>query len=398
MLKRFVLILGIFVFLSPIAFTLENTKKLQEIIGLSMDWEKQRQLIINLIEHKEDPADPNVETLDLGWTALDLAASHGDIPLINLLVGYGALVDRENKEGCSPLMTAVRQGHIPVIGAFANLGANLNFINEDSDSALTYAVVAQNLDAIAELYYFGVEIEPVSAPGAVGLAVHLQHLDALALLLAYGGTVGHGIFDGERYIDVFEFAREKNNDDLTYLLESNGQFFDLLHYAFLAKNGRLATLILEARLQPGENLLHAAVRSKCEGILALVIDNLQARGLLAGLIDQRNGQGLTALRLAGIIRSYEEAALLIGIGANPLLGPRLVETLRFENPLHFGLGRFLQAIWPLALHPEDRSLDGQIVKLAAPEIPKEILMLIGRFIVELNLLKMAMDKLGYVPN
>ncbi len=49
---------------------------------------------------------------DLGWSALEVAASNGHLELLPLLLRYGAEVDHQDVLGWTPLLAAAQNGHV----------------------------------------------------------------------------------------------------------------------------------------------------------------------------------------------------------------------------------------------------------------------------------------------
>lgn len=89
----------------------------------------------------EKKADVNLATPH-GGTALHYAAGHGDLSMVNNLIGHGANVNQPGEKlGSPPLITACRDwAHSYIVGPLLAAGADLNARDKDGRTALHHAV------------------------------------------------------------------------------------------------------------------------------------------------------------------------------------------------------------------------------------------------------------------
>jgi ankyrin repeat protein len=108
--------------------------------------------------HIEPLPDTNDDKI---MTPLMLAARFGCSPaLIELLVDYGAKIDRRDAKGWCPLIMATQHGHLESVAALIRSGADMN---STTNNGLTALDIAQHLkhDGIVQ-YLLAQRIQPVS--------------------------------------------------------------------------------------------------------------------------------------------------------------------------------------------------------------------------------------------
>jgi ankyrin repeat protein len=87
-------------------------------------------------------------TDDEKGTALHVAASGGDLPIVELLLDSGAEINVRDREGYTPLHRAVSQQHEGVVSCLVRRGAKVNIPNKKKWTALHSAVCAGNTTII----------------------------------------------------------------------------------------------------------------------------------------------------------------------------------------------------------------------------------------------------------
>lgn len=92
-----------------------------------------------------------------GRTPLMIAASKGDLNLINFLVGNGADPSIAGIRGLTPLHEASANGMLEAIRLFAELGCDLNARTEDGVTPLMCAAAWGYIDAVKYLLKRGAE-------------------------------------------------------------------------------------------------------------------------------------------------------------------------------------------------------------------------------------------------
>lgn len=79
-----------------------------------------------------------------GAPVLCVAAHEGNVPLVGLLLEFGADVEMENDHGCTALMMAANNGHCDVVRQLVAAGCGLGHADKQNFTALEYAVTAEN--------------------------------------------------------------------------------------------------------------------------------------------------------------------------------------------------------------------------------------------------------------
>ncbi|XP_064394106.1 uncharacterized protein LOC135341468 [Halichondria panicea] len=77
-----------------------------------------------------------------GYTPLHCATKRCSMPLINMLVHHGAIVDTRAARGETPLMLASETGNLYVVHRLCECGADLSLVDSHGQSALHYAAKA----------------------------------------------------------------------------------------------------------------------------------------------------------------------------------------------------------------------------------------------------------------
>ena len=75
-------------------------------------------------------------------TCLHLAASEGNLPIVELLLKMDAKVNARDRWGGTPLRDAVREGHMEVAKTLSAHGGVLDYEEEDASSKLCQVRVA----------------------------------------------------------------------------------------------------------------------------------------------------------------------------------------------------------------------------------------------------------------
>lgn len=111
--------------------------------GHPVDWIE----VVNLL--LTSGADVN-ETGWLCYTPLHQAASGKDPRIIRLLLSHGAILDRKNCHGQTPLMIAAAVGNVHVLSQLLIARADPNAQAKDGKTALEYAKTPEIASLIAE--------------------------------------------------------------------------------------------------------------------------------------------------------------------------------------------------------------------------------------------------------
>ena len=106
-----------------------------------------------LLEHE---ADPNAEFS--GDSVLTMAAAHGDLEIVKILVDKRALIDAANDEGFTALQKAAENGHKDVTEYLLNCGADIDHRSNAGGTALTIAANNTETECVRLLIERGANI------------------------------------------------------------------------------------------------------------------------------------------------------------------------------------------------------------------------------------------------
>jgi ankyrin repeat protein len=126
-----------------------------------------------------------------GQTAVLLAAAGGYSEAARLLLKQGADVNAGDKSGETTLMLAAKGGHLGILNELLNCGARINATNSLPMTAILYAVMSDQVLAVAEvLVKKGADVNAwtSSGTGALIVAASEGHTAAATFLLALGAN------------------------------------------------------------------------------------------------------------------------------------------------------------------------------------------------------------------
>ncbi|XP_032587703.1 protein TANC2 isoform X8 [Drosophila mojavensis] len=184
---------------------------------------------------------------------LCIAAHEGILPMVSLLLEFGADVGLTNSQGCTPLILAAMRGHCDVVRRLVAAGSSLGQLDTTQRCALVHAARMGHLSVVQ--YLLACDWSPRARSQDVGRSLALQQ----ALIGAAA----------QAHVKILEDLLDLNEHELDDLsVNVNG-------------------------LEPssGELALTAAARHGCVD----AVNILMSRG---AQIDARNRQGYTALWLA----------------------------------------------------------------------------------------------------
>eukprot|EP01047_Picozoa_sp_COSAG01_P009716 COSAG01_NODE_402_length_17510_cov_6.871575_14_plen_171_part_00 len=92
-------------------------------------------------------ADPDAQDPNNGESAMIIAAVHGHIDTVRILLKAGATVDLATDRGAAALLVASQQGHARIVGVLLDAGANPNL--PDHAGATPLGLAAQQGHAYA---------------------------------------------------------------------------------------------------------------------------------------------------------------------------------------------------------------------------------------------------------
>ncbi|XP_055932458.1 ankyrin-3-like [Argiope bruennichi] len=258
-----------------------------------------------------------------GNTALHIAVLLGKINAIHALLIRGADADFPNREVNAPLHIAIIQGNsdvldivlqyvtkpnildkdelrplhlavlhnqidaIPKIGCLDNI--KVNYLNGDGDSALHLATKLGNLEAIAELYYLGANLNLKNSKGysPIHLAVLHNKLTVIDTLVHCGARIDAA--DRHRNTPVHLAVMKKNIAALRLI-------------CYLRAN-------INLRNSYGDAPLHSAIMSDCIHAVKVLLE-FEANIIIL------NAKGMTPLHIAVCLGNKDIIETLIQYGAS----------------------------------------------------------------------------------
>ena len=127
---------------------------------------------------------------DHGRTALNLAAAHGDIDQVKLLLDKGANVNAKDSDGATPLHAAARKGHLAIAELLVARGADVNAASNNGATPLHLAGAYGNM-GLAD--WLAGKVADVNARDNVGrtplkVTTNNKHDATAAAIRRHGGT------------------------------------------------------------------------------------------------------------------------------------------------------------------------------------------------------------------
>ncbi|XP_030061512.1 ankyrin-3-like [Microcaecilia unicolor] len=244
-------------------------------------------------------------------TLLHVAASNGQVSVLDYLISKGAKLEIKDKNGRTPLHRASERGHVEAVRVLLSAGAKLYALDNESNMPLHLA--AQN-----------------------------QHVDIVKMMLQ------DEIKKHQNRHNFLHMAALKDDSKLAQLLLRNGALVDAkdekrltpLHYAISQGFEKTARVLLEAGASIDSSIIDAAFNSNNHAIFSLLLQHskglspdtmvsmlfkaVQANlhGIIMALIDRgtdmnaKNDMDYTPLLLAVELGNTESAQALIEKGAH----------------------------------------------------------------------------------
>lgn len=153
-----------------------------------------------------------------GKTALMWAAETGRADIADLLLQYGAEVDRANAKGGTALMYAAVSGHVALIDLLVAAGANPQHRVRHGWTPLLLATAKGHVDAVRALARHGADLDTRDVYGWTLLMRAVERGDTAMTraLLDMGLDPAAGDGNG---LDAFEIARRQTDPSLLEVLQ-----------------------------------------------------------------------------------------------------------------------------------------------------------------------------------
>jgi ankyrin repeat protein len=289
----------------------------------------QTRIVELLLAHHADP-DAQVnrrQPSQFPATALQCAASFGNLRMASLLITAGAHINSKASSGRTALHFAVVGSHLDVIQLLIEKGADVNARDAEGTSALDDAVWRGSLNTVAILLAHGArlnETETKTGATPINEAAYRGKTPLVRYLLQFNPDLG--ITDKRGYGPLENAIRMGQEECAVLLLETEAkgpqasQFLASTMEAAIQKNEpALVNALLQhgvsanGDLPSGANPLEDASLKGLDAIVKMLLDH----GALVNRVN--TGSGTTALYAAASFGKSDVVRLLLKQGANPNL-------------------------------------------------------------------------------
>ncbi|XP_004572588.2 protein TANC2 isoform X2 [Maylandia zebra] len=192
------------------------------IAAASMGHTEMVSYLLDLPEEDEEGEErPEINTYDSLWgeTALTAAAGCGCLSVCRLLLDQGAAVEQGNKQGVTPLFSAVRRGHWQVVELFLNQGVEVNMVDQQGRTSLMTAASEGHMSTAQLLLDHGASLEQTDREGLTALswACLKGQLSLVRELVERGAATTHADRNGRTPLDLAAFCGDP--DVVQYLVD-----------------------------------------------------------------------------------------------------------------------------------------------------------------------------------
>jgi len=125
-----------------------------------------------------------------GVTAVSIAASKGNEPLMRVLVEASANLDVRNHEGKTPVCIAAESNHNAIVRLLARSGANLDIQRDDCSTPLHVAAELGHTEVVCSLAEHKADLNQPAADGStpIYIAMCKQKMEVVQALINYGAV------------------------------------------------------------------------------------------------------------------------------------------------------------------------------------------------------------------
>ncbi|WYZ36805.1 hypothetical protein EsH8_II_000311 [Colletotrichum jinshuiense] len=275
-------------------------------------------LVKHLIYECQHPVN---EKANLGRTALDIAADHGNTALLEVLLNAGADTAIANDIGWTPVHSASVMGHLETARLLLNNEADITIADEKGFTPLALASAMGHVDVVKLLLDNGADMRAANNVGLkpLSLASAMGHVETARLLLDNGADV---VTVDKNEPDPLLLASTMGHVETIRLLLDNGADITAANNGFTplllaSADGKVEVVkllldkgadITVANNEGFTSLLLAVAKGQVE-VVKLLLDN-------GADITVSNNEGLTPLLLAAAEGRVEVVKLLLDNGAD----------------------------------------------------------------------------------
>lgn len=198
-----------------------------------------------------------VDTLHREKTALSLAAWHGHVAIVRLLLEKGADIEAKWRGGRTPIFLATEEGHEEVIQLLLSKGAETEVKDDLGLTPLYHAIESKNEAVVRILVEGGANAETRGNMGQVPLllAAEKGHVGIMQLLVEKGADLGVRDHMG---MTPLSLATANGHQDMIHLLLETGADLEIrdvrgktpLSYAADRGNQKVTLLLLTKGADP----------------------------------------------------------------------------------------------------------------------------------------------------
>jgi hypothetical protein len=169
------------------------------------------QRCVNMGIHPNETPPPGPRKSKNGKTAAYVAAKHGHLRTLELLVKLGADVDKAKDNGCTPVYVAAEHNQPEAIALLARLGADLTK-SKPADGFFPMLIATQfgNLECIVALHSAGADVHQknVSGQSCLVMAIQKENQQIERFLRQNGASLGTEDMDLHTTEDILAWLRE----------------------------------------------------------------------------------------------------------------------------------------------------------------------------------------------
>ncbi|KAH6970681.1 ankyrin repeat-containing domain protein [Ilyonectria sp. MPI-CAGE-AT-0026] len=272
-------------------------------VAVKHNYEKIAQILI------DDGA--KIDQTSAGWslfglkqstTALCIAAGHGHVGMVKLLLTHGAGIDFKNKNGEMAIFIAATVGQVKVMQMLIEKGADIESADRSMTTPLMQACYHQHLEAVKILLREGANLEKIDNYGktAMSIVASSGSETILIALMEAGARIDHGDFLDQTPLLL---AATQGHASLVEILLSKGANVEAYRKFVYRK-----VFFREPRISDLTPLQAAASYGRASVVATLLRHSAD--------IEARDAEGRTSLMIAAWQKKYDVVKFLIDLGAD----------------------------------------------------------------------------------